>query len=69
MQTYSSDALRGDARSLHPDGLDIPAGQTDGGGTLVALLQLVWQRCARLQTSLEQVRSASDCDPACGRVG
>jgi hypothetical protein len=36
---------------------------------LVALLQLVWQRCARLQTRLEQVRSASDCDPACGRVG
>ena len=25
--------LRGDARSLHPDSLDKPAGQSDGGGT------------------------------------
>ena len=25
--------LHGDARSLHPDGLDMPAGQSDEGGT------------------------------------
>jgi len=36
---------------------------------LVALLQLVWQRCARLQPRLERARSASDCASACGRVG
>jgi len=36
---------------------------------LVAQLQLVWQRSARLQPRPEQVRSASACAPACGCVG
>lgn len=37
------------------------AGQKVTGAALVALLQLVWQRCARLQPRLEQVRSAAAC--------
>jgi len=59
--------LRGSARSLHPDGLDKPAGQSDGGGT-GSTAAVRWQRCSRFQRRLEQLRSASDCDPACGCV-
>ncbi len=51
-------------RHLDPDGLDKLAGQSDGAA-LVALLQLAWQRCARLQPRREQ----ATCAPACGCVG